>query len=131
VWALEEASYRNAIVDVVTAYLPSYVPATSDLSYVPLDSFDLVSEVERMQSAVVESALKTAEQPRVEVRKSLVKGRPAETLLKLAKGAELLVVGNRGRGGFVGLRLGSVSQAISHHCPCPLVIVRTGVSDEI
>jgi len=42
----------------------------------------------------------------------------------------MLVVGNRGRGGFAGLRLGSVSQAISHHSPCPLVIVRTGLIDE-
>ena len=46
-----------------------------------------------------------------------------------AEGATMLVVGNRGRGGFAGLRLGSVSQAIAHHSPCPLVIVRTGLAD--
>jgi len=51
-------------------------------------------------------------------------------LLKVAKGADLLVVGNRGRGGFSGLRLGSVSQSISHHSPCPLVIVRTGLNED-
>ena len=118
IWALEEAGFRT------------YVPAAPDLGYVPLDSFDLVAEVERMQGDVIESAIAAAGQPDVEVRRTLVKGRAADTLMRVAEGADMLVVGNRGRGGFVGLRLGSVSQAIAHHSPCPLVIVRTGLADD-
>ena len=66
----------------------------------------------------------------VEIRRVLRKGRPADTLMAQAEGATMLVVGNRGRGGFAGLRLGSVSQAIAHHSPCPLVIVRTGLETD-
>ena len=130
IWALEEAAYRDALVEVVTAYSPTYVPAAPDLGYVPLDSFDLDSEVERMQGDVIESAVAATGHPNVEVRRTLVKGRATDTLMRVAEGAEMLVVGNRGRGGFAGLRLGSVSQAIAHHSPCPLVIVRTGLIDD-
>ncbi len=127
IWAIEEAAYRDAVVEVVTAYSPTYVPAAPDLGYVPLDSFDLLTEVERMQGDVIDSAVEAADHPDVEVRRTLVKGRAADTLMRIADGADMLVVGNRGRGGFAGLRLGSVSQAIAHHSPCPLVIVRTGL----
>jgi len=44
-------------------------------------------------------------------------------LLDTAKGADLLVVGSRGRGGFTGLLLGSVSHEVALHAPCPVVII--------
>jgi len=130
IWALEEAHHRGAVIEVVTCYSPTYVPAAPDLGYVPLDSFDLAAEVEKMQGEVIESAIEASDfSDEVEVRRILQKGRPADTLMTAAEGATMLVVGNRGRGGFAGLRLGSVSQAIAHHSPCPLVIVRTGLAD--
>ena len=131
IWAIQEAEVRNSLVEVVTVHGPTFVPASPDLGYVPLDSFDLLNEVENTQSEVIESALAATNNPDIEIRRTVVKGRAADTLLKVAKGADLLVVGNRGRGGFSGLRLGSVSQSISHHSPCPLVIVRTGLNEEI
>ena len=130
IWALEEAHHRSAVIEVVTCYSPTYVPAAPDLGYVPLDSFDLAAEVEKMQGEVIESAIEASDfGDEVEIRRVLQKGRPADTLMTAAEGATMLVVGNRGRGGFAGLRLGSVSQAIAHHSPCPLVIVRTGLAD--
>ena len=130
IWAFEEAHHRGAVVEVVTCYSPTYVPAAPDLGYVPLDSFDLAAEVEKMQGEVIESAIEASDfSDEVEIRRVLQKGRPADTLMTAAEGATMLVVGNRGRGGFAGLRLGSVSQAIAHHSPCPLVIVRTGLAD--
>ena len=87
--------------------------------------------VEKMQSEVIDSALEaSAYSDDVTIRRTLEKGRPADTLMAVAEGADMLVVGNRGRGGFAGLRRGSVSQAIAHHSPCPLVIVRTGLADD-
>jgi len=65
IWAIEEAHHRDAVVEVVTCYSPTYVPAAPDLGYVPLDSFDLLSEVEKMQSEVIESAVECADHPDV------------------------------------------------------------------
>ena len=130
IWAIEEAHHRSAVVDVVTCYSPTYVPAAPDLGYVPLNSLDLLAEVEKMQGDVIESAVEVTNHPDVEIRRVVKKGRAADTLMTAAEGADMLVVGNRGRGGFAGLRLGSVSQSIAHHSPCPLVIVRTGLADD-
>ncbi|MEV5010833.1 universal stress protein [Streptomyces sp. NPDC055692] len=58
------------------------------------------------------------------VRSHLVHGNPADVLLRAAEGAEVLVVGSRGRGGFARALLGSVSQHVSQHAGCPVVIVR-------
>ena len=48
---------------------------------------------------------------------------PARAVLEVAEGAWLVVLGSRGLGGFKGLLLGSVSQQVVHHAPCPVLIV--------
>lgn len=123
-WAICEAKYRNAVVEVVTAYSNTYVPASPDFNYVPLDPLDLETEVRRMQSAVVDEVLEELGATEVEVKRVILRGRAPDTLIKVAQGADMLVVGSRGRGGFRGLLLGSVSQQIAHHGDCPVVIVR-------
>ena len=59
----------------------------------------------------------------VEVTRSVREGGAANVLIDASKGAEMLVVGTRGHGGFVGVLLGSVSAQCAHHSRCPLVIV--------
>jgi nucleotide-binding universal stress UspA family protein len=58
------------------------------------------------------------------VRRSVLRGYPARVLLDAAADADLLVVGSRGRGGMVGMLLGSVSQHVVTHGRCPVVVVR-------
>jgi nucleotide-binding universal stress UspA family protein len=123
-WSIEEARLRSGIVEVVTAYLPTYVPAAPDFGYVPLDPVDLVDEVRKMQDEIVATVTDHVDVAGVRIEQRLLKGRSADTLIAAAEGADMLVVGNRGRGGFRGLLLGSVSQQIAHHATCPVVIVR-------
>jgi nucleotide-binding universal stress UspA family protein len=61
----------------------------------------------------------------VKVEAEVVYGQPARVLLDRAATADLLVVGSRGRGGFRGLLLGSVSQQCVTQAPCPVTVVPT------
>jgi nucleotide-binding universal stress UspA family protein len=62
------------------------------------------------------------------VRARLVQGNAVDVLLRAAEGAEAIVVGSRGRGGFARALLGSVSQHVTQHAKCPVVIVRPDMS---
>ncbi|MCW2740736.1 MAG: putative universal stress protein [Blastococcus sp.] len=66
--------------------------------------------------------------PAVRVTCHVIHKPPAEGLMSAAEGAHLLVLGARGRGGFRGLLLGSVSDQLMHHAPCPVTVVRTGAT---
>jgi nucleotide-binding universal stress UspA family protein len=63
-------------------------------------------------------------EPPVTVRATVAEGHPADVLVRAARGADLLVVGSRGHGGFAGSLLGSVSQYCVHHAACPVLVVR-------
>lgn len=83
---------------------------------------DIVEQVDQqLFAAAMESERVLV--PGIDVETKLVHSHPAQALIDEADGAELIVVGSRGRGGFTGMLLGSVSQAVLHHAPCPVAVV--------
>jgi nucleotide-binding universal stress UspA family protein len=65
-------------------------------------------------------------EPEVPVRPLVAAGHAAEVLLRMAKGADLLVVGSRGHGGFTSALVGSVSLYCVLHAHCPVLVLRDG-----
>jgi nucleotide-binding universal stress UspA family protein len=120
-WAVEEARLRRAKVEAVHAWHLPYVP-TGPLTSVPTPGTDAL---EADASLVLDASLERVDVSglREPITRTLRRDSAAKALLERAEGADLLVVGSRGRGGFAGLLLGSVSQEVSHHAPCPVVIV--------
>jgi len=94
-----------------------------DAAVVSLPGWDAIETVEQLLLA--ERLAGWGEKyPDVEVRRVVVRDRPAHALIHQATAAQLLVVGSHGRGSATGLVLGSVSHAVLHHAPCPVAVVR-------
>lgn len=106
-WALAEAELRQVGVRLV------YGIAARPATY-PDEAMEMLSQ------ALAEVGGAPAG---VAVERAAQFGSAAELLLDQAADAELLVVGTRGRGGFAGLVLGSVSQQVVQHAPCPVVVI--------
>lgn len=124
-WAIAEARLRGAELEVVHAYSALDIAALpAVVSYV--EDEDLVKHAQ----AVVDERLAAVGVPKdVPIQRTVRSGNPASVLLASAKGADLLVVGARGLGGFRGLLLGSVSQQVATHAECPVVIVGKHVAE--
>ena len=127
-WAIRQAELTGAVVDAVIAW--NYPVATGAYGWAPTGmatSFDFKENAEK----VLAEAITTACGPgsTVPVRARFVEGNAARVLLDASDGADLLVVGSRGHGGFTEALLGSVSQHCVHHAHCPVVVIRSKEQD--
>jgi nucleotide-binding universal stress UspA family protein len=117
--AFEEASARG--VELVAVHAWFEYGSGSIAEYVADWSF-----VESHEREVLAERLAGWQEkyPDVTVRRVLSEDQAVRLLRSCAEGAQLLVVGNRGHGGFTGLLLGSTSRKLIHNAPCPLMVAR-------
>ncbi len=119
IYAAEEARLRKASVTVAIAW--------AILGYDSGVTSETLTMLERAAMSTVEKAASYLREnyPDIHFQVQVVEGESAYQLMELSKGADLLVVGARGRGGFSALLLGSVSDQLVHHASVPVVVVKS------
>ncbi|HVX18771.1 MAG TPA: universal stress protein [Acidimicrobiales bacterium] len=122
-FALEEAALRGDPIDVVHAWTIPGEWAEGFNTQWREDRERLSAVARERVDALLDECLAGAPRP-PGLRVLTDPGYPPLLLLEAAKGARMLVVGSRGRGGFASMMLGSVSTAVVHHATCPVVVVR-------
>lgn len=121
-FAAEEAVLRGTDLVAVHAYTEPVSTGPGDMLPLIYDPDALATDEGRL---LTEATAGLAERhPDLRVVRRLVRDRARPALIEHSRTAQLVVVGARGRGGFAGLLLGSVSQAVLHHAECPVAIVR-------
>jgi nucleotide-binding universal stress UspA family protein len=123
-FALHDAVRRGVPVEAVTAYRPSeywmdfYAVGTYQPDQMRAEAVDRVR-------ACVADVVPEGPQPPPEVHVRAAMGTAADVLIRESHGADLLVVGSRGHGGFTSMLLGSVSMQCALHASCPVTVVHS------
>ena len=123
-WAGELARRADMDLHVMRAWSMTSAPRPASWSpgYVPPMEDWAAAVLEELNKHVTAAHL----DPAVRVHCHVVHKSPAKGLIETSAGADLLVVGARGRGGFGGLLLGSISDQAVHHAGCPVTVIRPG-----
>jgi nucleotide-binding universal stress UspA family protein len=118
-WAISDAAqHADASVTVVLAWQEPFVSIPG--------AFDRDELEQGYKAFVIKTINETVPSPPVPLTSLVAEGDPIESLIEAAEGADLLVLGTKGRSRFRGLMLGSVAAACAGSSPCPVVLVREG-----
>jgi nucleotide-binding universal stress UspA family protein len=115
-WSVDQAAARGGAVTAVFAW---QLPLVS----IP-GAFNRGELQEAYRAFLIKTVSEVVPAPPVPVAPVLAEGDPTEALVRAADGADLLVLGIRGRSPAAGLLLGSVSQACAASASCPVVLVK-------
>lgn len=140
--AVEEARLRDGTVDAVYVFTPARRGFAEDLiglpygrmpvggqidpdapaHHPPSRAAEAKAEAEERLGAFVDETLAGSDGPRPRLV-AIPDGHPAEALIEHSRGADLLVIGTRGHGGFTGMLVGSVAHQCIQHAHCPMLIL--------
>jgi nucleotide-binding universal stress UspA family protein len=122
-WAERIAGTTGATIQAVMTWAIS--PVYGD-TYFP-DNWDPKGEADKVLADTIDEAFPDGRPAGLIAR--VVQGQATQVLLNESKGAQMLIVGSRGHGGFAGLLLGSVSSSCAAHATCPVLVVH-GAHDQ-
>lgn len=125
-WAHFLAQTLRTDLEAVTAWQAPATWAAAGWVAVPPASWNPAADATSILESAIDRVL--GESHRSSILVSVREGNAARVLLDASQGAQALVVGSRGHGGFAGLLLGSVSAACAEHAKCPVLVVHGDTS---
>lgn len=119
-WAADFARTDNSSLRVVHVWHYPYAGSEGAAFVLPP-----IDDLRGGAEAVLDRALSEVDLSGIAVERVVREGNAVNELIDAARNADLLVVGKRGHGGFLGLLLGSVASQVVRHCPIPVIVVPT------
>lgn len=124
-WGADYAGHIDAPLHALTVYELPMIYGPSAMA-----GFQDSETLEKDARAMLTDAIRSALGPEAQVTERVERGHPAQNLVRASRDAELVVVGSRGRGGFAGMLLGSVSQQCVTQARCPVIVMPHEVGEE-
>lgn len=118
-WAAHQAELTTANLEIVMTW---DWPMTYGWAVPVPEGYDPEQDVQKAVQQV--EADVRAKHPAIEITARVLRGHPAPLLVEESKGADVLVVGSRGHGEFVGMVIGSVSEYSATNAHCPVLVHR-------
>jgi nucleotide-binding universal stress UspA family protein len=131
--AAEEAALREATLEVVTVVAPP--DQVTAFPVPPGMGRDQPTDTEALRAQATEGLGAWLDEVDVDLEDleveyvAVVDRRPSRAIVERSRHADLVVVGSRGRGGFTGLKLGSVSEQVTRHAKAPVLVIRESTDD--
>ena len=124
-WAVAEARLRGASIRLVMAWQQPELYGSGIGLVLGMDPSGNTGAIlaDAAEAELARLGTEAGTEERAGITLEAVEGHPAEVLVHASEGAAMVVVGSRGRGGFVGALLGSVSQHVVAHARCPVVVI--------
>jgi len=126
IWSMRQAAQQQVPLTVLAVRPDPVRPVTGvywGVHAYPEDTHNPEVAQKAIQE-IVEHARNDIAETAPQVTVNVVTGDPAEELVRASRGADMVVVGSRGSGGFASLLMGSVSSKVTHHAACPVVVIR-------
>ena len=120
-WAANYAKHMGLSLQIVCAYsLPSYAAVSFDATYTAMGD-DNAAHSDAQE--ILSKAKAIADEQGVEATTLIVTGDPASVFVELSRNYNLIVIGNRGKGGLAERLLGTTSSSLPAYAYCPIVVV--------
>ncbi len=130
-WALNEGMLRGCPVRAISCWSLPPLYGVDVVAIVGLDPAEIERHSAEMLAHAVAAAMGKIGKQKPDgptnppaIEQVVIGGLASQELVHESKGAEMIVVGSRGRGGFLGLLLGSTATQVIHHAACPVVVCR-------